>query len=41
MQKQARLDTPSVFCHIIPDSAIEGKIELQKKRKTKKYTPFQ
>jgi len=25
----------------IPDIAIEGKIELQKKRKTNKYAPFQ
>jgi len=30
-----------MFLIFIPDIAIEGKIELQKKRKTNKYAPFQ
>jgi hypothetical protein len=36
-----KIEAPRPPPSLNPDIAIEGKIELQKKRKTNKYAPFQ
>jgi len=35
------INIKKIVAFLNPDIAIEGKIELQKKRKTNKYAPFQ